>query len=190
MGRATPARKAEADGHLRSRRAATGIVLMFRKQLTREQYNVARMHGTERAFSHPYNNEKRSGIYRCLCCGEPLFHSETKFDSRTGWPSYYAPIDEAAVAEHEDNSLFTRLWMFVHVGTLAEKTVSKITVTAHPRRSKPARARLISSCAGRPRRGARTNCRPRVFCGVCGVLESVDFHESREFGKDSTMPNF
>lgn len=80
----------------------------WRQQLTKEQYYVTRMHGTERAFSHPYANEKRDGIYRCVSCGKPLFNSETKFDSGTGWPSFWAPAGEDAVSEHDDSSLFMR----------------------------------------------------------------------------------
>lgn len=80
----------------------------WRKQLTQEQYYVTRKHGTERAFTHPYNAEKRAGIYRCACCGVPLFASETKFDSGTGWPSFFAPISGEAIDEHEDTSLFMR----------------------------------------------------------------------------------
>lgn len=77
-------------------------------QLTPQQYMVTRQHGTEPAFSHPYHNDKREGIYRCICCGEPLFSSDTKFDSGTGWPSFFAPASENSTAEHEDNSLFMR----------------------------------------------------------------------------------
>lgn len=80
----------------------------WQAELTSSQYHVTRRHGTERAFSHPYNTEKAPGVYRCVCCGAPLFSSETKFDSGTGWPSFYAPVAEDAVSEHEDRSLFTR----------------------------------------------------------------------------------
>jgi peptide-methionine (R)-S-oxide reductase len=80
----------------------------WRKTLTPEEFRVTRQHGTERAFSHPYAQEKREGMYRCVCCGEPLFSSETKYDSGTGWPSFYAPADGGSVSEHEDRSLFTR----------------------------------------------------------------------------------
>lgn len=78
----------------------------WREQLTPEQYAVTRGHGTERAFTGPYWDEKRAGTYACICCGRPLFSSETKYDSGTGWPSFWAPIDETAISEHQDNSLF------------------------------------------------------------------------------------
>ncbi len=77
-------------------------------QLTPQQYTVTRLHGTEPAFSHPYHNDKREGMYSCICCGEPLFSSDTKFDSGSGWPSFFAPATEESIAEYEDNSLFMR----------------------------------------------------------------------------------
>lgn len=80
----------------------------WKHELTPEQYRVTRKHGTERPFSHPLNNEKREGTYTCICCGQPLFSSEAKFDSGTGWPSFFAPINEDAVSEREDRSLFMR----------------------------------------------------------------------------------
>src|ERR1043166_3987891 len=80
----------------------------WRAQLTPEQYRVARQHGTERPFTGPYWNEKRAGDYACVCCGAPLFSGATKYDSGTGWPSFYAPVDAQAVAEHEDRSWFAR----------------------------------------------------------------------------------
>lgn len=80
----------------------------WQEQLTPEQYYVTRQHGTERAFSHPYNAEKSNGTYNCICCGEPLFRSEAKFDSGTGWPSFYEPIGETAVSEHTDRSFFMK----------------------------------------------------------------------------------
>ena len=80
----------------------------WRAQLSDEQYRVARKHGTERPFSSPLNNEKRDGVFKCVCCGAPLFRSEAKFDSGTGWPSFTAPISQDAVDDHEDRSLFMR----------------------------------------------------------------------------------
>jgi peptide-methionine (R)-S-oxide reductase len=76
----------------------------WKEQLSPEQYQVARQCGTERAFSGKYWNTKDKGTYNCVCCGEPLFTSETKFDSGTGWPSFYEPVQEGAVATHTDKS--------------------------------------------------------------------------------------
>ena len=78
----------------------------WKKQLTPEQYNVARKHGTERAFSGLYHATKDPGTYECICCGQPLFSSEAKFDSGTGWPSYWQPISKDAVTEKKDRSWF------------------------------------------------------------------------------------
>ena len=80
----------------------------WRQQLTPKQYYVTREHGTERAFTGPYHDSKEDGIYRCVCCGAPLFKSDTKYDSGTGWPSFYQPIEKDAVTEKEDRSLFMR----------------------------------------------------------------------------------
>jgi peptide-methionine (R)-S-oxide reductase len=80
----------------------------WRDILTREQYHVTRQHGTERAFTGKYHDSKDGGTYVCICCGTPLFSSETKFDSGTGWPSFYAPLDDDAVDTREDNGLFMR----------------------------------------------------------------------------------
>jgi peptide-methionine (R)-S-oxide reductase len=80
----------------------------WKKLLTPEQFHVARQHGTERPFSSPLNREKRTGLFKCVCCGAPLFSSSTKFDSGTGWPSFWAPVDKTAVSENEDSSWLMR----------------------------------------------------------------------------------
>lgn len=79
----------------------------WKKLLTPEQYQVTRRHGTERAFTGAHWNTKAKGLYRCICCGAALFDSDTKFDSGTGWPSFWAPVEAAAVAEKEDRSFFS-----------------------------------------------------------------------------------
>jgi len=76
----------------------------WRKRLTAEQYRVTRQKGTERAFSGAYWKTKQDGVYRCVCCRQVLFDSKEKFDSGTGWPSFWQPSEEAAVVEHDDNS--------------------------------------------------------------------------------------
>ena len=76
----------------------------WREQLSPEQYRVTRQKGTERAFTGEYHNSKDAGVYTCVCCGTPLFDSETKFDSRTGWPSFYAPVADENVATEDDRS--------------------------------------------------------------------------------------
>lgn len=80
----------------------------WRELLTPEQFLVARRHGTERAFTHPYNAEKRAGTYACVCCSAPLFSSSAKFDSGTGWPSFFEPAQQDAVTERSERGLFTR----------------------------------------------------------------------------------
>ena len=80
----------------------------WRAQLSPEEYEVTRQHGTERAFSGRYWNAKEAGTYLCVCCGQPLFSSETKYDSGTGWPSFYEPVREDAVATKEDRGFFMR----------------------------------------------------------------------------------
>lgn len=80
----------------------------WRAALTPEQYAVTREHGTERAFTGRYWDEKASGTYACVCCGQPLFESDTKYDSGSGWPSFWQPIDPQAVERREDDSLFMR----------------------------------------------------------------------------------
>ena len=77
----------------------------WRQKLTPEEYRVLREKGTERAFTGEYWNNKEQGTYTCAACGEALFDSETKFESGSGWPSYYQPIDKGAVAEENDMSI-------------------------------------------------------------------------------------
>lgn len=78
----------------------------WRDQLTPEQYRVTRRAGTERAFTGQYHDSKTPGLYKCICCGQPLFSSQTKYDSGTGWPSFYAPVAAEAVATKEDRTLW------------------------------------------------------------------------------------
>lgn len=80
----------------------------WRQQLTPEQYEVTRRKATEPPFTGEYHDCKEEGVYQCMCCGNDLFDSETKFDSGTGWPSFYTPIAEENVTTEEDKSLFTR----------------------------------------------------------------------------------
>jgi peptide-methionine (R)-S-oxide reductase len=80
----------------------------WRQILTEEQYHVTRKHGTEPAFSSALYDRYEAGIYHCVCCGAALFDSQTKFDSGSGWPSFYAPMDQAPIGETEDNSFFMR----------------------------------------------------------------------------------
>ena len=80
----------------------------WRESLTPEQYRVLRKKGTEPAFSGVYNEEKGEGTYRCAGCGAALFSSDAKYDSGTGWPSFYEPVEGASVREEEDGGLFTR----------------------------------------------------------------------------------
>jgi peptide-methionine (R)-S-oxide reductase len=80
----------------------------WRAQLTPEQYRVTREKGTERAFSGAHWNTKDAGLYRCVACGAELFDADTKFDSGTGWPSFYAPVEPGAVATETDRSFGMR----------------------------------------------------------------------------------
>ena len=80
----------------------------WKKILTPEQYHITREQGTERAFTGEYWNNHESGMYRCVCCGAALFSSSAKFESGTGWPSFYAPISEENVSAEEDNSFWMR----------------------------------------------------------------------------------
>lgn len=77
----------------------------WRERLTPEQYHVAREKGTERAFTGKYHGHKAEGVYRCVACGNRLFSSETKYDSGTGWPSFWKPVDSKAVRKETDLSI-------------------------------------------------------------------------------------
>jgi peptide-methionine (R)-S-oxide reductase len=77
----------------------------WRAKLTPEQYHILREHGTERAFTGKYWNEHAAGVYKCAACGEPLFDAATKFESGTGWPSFYQPLAPDRVEERKDRSL-------------------------------------------------------------------------------------
>ena len=78
----------------------------WREQLDDIQFEVTRKHGTERAWTGKYAANKDPGIYKCVCCGQPLFDSKTKYESGTGWPSFFAPISEEAVGPTVDRSFF------------------------------------------------------------------------------------
>ena len=80
----------------------------WRAQLTPEQYRVTRRKGTEPAFTGEYHDCKQPGVYRCVCCGNALFDAATKFDSGTGWPSFWQPTSEQNVATEDDRSWFMR----------------------------------------------------------------------------------
>lgn len=76
----------------------------WRERLSPEQYQILRQAGTERAFTGKYEKNKESGLYKCAGCGQPLFSSDTKYDSGSGWPSYYQPVESASVEEITDKS--------------------------------------------------------------------------------------
>jgi peptide-methionine (R)-S-oxide reductase len=76
----------------------------WRAELTPDQYRVTREHGTERAFTSPFLDNKQTGTYTCVSCGKPLFRSETKYDSGSGWPSFYEPVEPGVVSEHADRT--------------------------------------------------------------------------------------
>ncbi|MBD1866290.1 peptide-methionine (R)-S-oxide reductase MsrB [Leptolyngbya sp. FACHB-541] len=80
----------------------------WQQQLTPEQFKVTRKKGTERAFTGEYHDNKKPGIYRCVCCNAELFSSDTKYDSGTGWPSFWAPSKEDNIGYEDDRALFMR----------------------------------------------------------------------------------
>jgi len=80
----------------------------WRKELSPEQYHILREKGTERAFTGEYAHTKTPGVYLCAACGQELFHSDTKYDSGSGWPSFYQPMDPDKVELHDDNSFGMR----------------------------------------------------------------------------------
>ncbi|MSP68174.1 MAG: peptide-methionine (R)-S-oxide reductase [Alphaproteobacteria bacterium] len=80
----------------------------WRQQLTPEQYQVCRRHGTERAFSGSHHNSKAAGTYHCVCCGQPLFRSDTKYESGSGWPSFWEPVAPDAVMQKDDHAFLMR----------------------------------------------------------------------------------
>jgi len=77
----------------------------WRERLTEDEFAICRRKGTERAFTGRYCDEKSEGLYRCTCCGEPLFESDTKYDSGSGWPSFWAPVSDEVIEEETDTSL-------------------------------------------------------------------------------------
>jgi peptide-methionine (R)-S-oxide reductase len=95
------------DGTIKGEETVSKVIKsdeVWREELTSDQYEVARRKGTERAFTGKYNKHYEKGIYKCVCCGTPLFSSETKFDSGTGWPSFTSHIAEVNVATETDNA--------------------------------------------------------------------------------------
>ncbi|MBN1517021.1 peptide-methionine (R)-S-oxide reductase MsrB [Candidatus Sumerlaeota bacterium] len=78
----------------------------WQEQLTPQQYEVTRKKGTERAFTGEYNDCKKAGVYRCVCCGNELFESDNKYNSGSGWPSFWRPASDDALERHEDRSQF------------------------------------------------------------------------------------
>jgi peptide-methionine (R)-S-oxide reductase len=106
---AAPAAAAEKGNHVHAAHGTEKVVKTdeeWKKILTPEQYQVLRKKGTERAFTGEYHDNHRKGVYVCAACGLPLFSSETKFESGTGWPSFWQPIDPKNVATETDRSFF------------------------------------------------------------------------------------
>ena len=77
----------------------------WKKSLSEDSYKVTRESGTERPYTGKYWDFNEQGVYKCICCNEPLFESQTKFDAGCGWPSFFVPMHDSAISEHEDNSL-------------------------------------------------------------------------------------
>jgi peptide-methionine (R)-S-oxide reductase len=94
----------EPEKYLKESRKVNKSEEEWKEQLTPEQYQVTRCGGTEAPFTGKYWDNKRAGMYRCVACGQPLFDSDTKFESGSGWPSFTAPADEASVEERPDTS--------------------------------------------------------------------------------------
>ncbi len=97
----------QSDARARREKKVVKTSVEWREQLTEEQYRVTRRKGTERAFTGAYWDNKEEGTYRCVCCGDPLFASDTKFESGTGWPSFFKPIAAGGIKEKEDRGFFT-----------------------------------------------------------------------------------
>ena len=88
----------------------------WQRELSPEEFRITRQKGTEPAFTGQYWNSKADGVYKCRCCGTPLFSSETKYDSGSGWPSFFRPIDQSNIEEHNDQSHgMTRTEVTCHV---------------------------------------------------------------------------
>tara|TARA_B100000902_G_C26596680_1_gene568444 strand:+ start:166 stop:558 length:393 start_codon:yes stop_codon:yes gene_type:complete len=77
----------------------------WKKSLPEDSYKVTRESGTERPYTGKYWDFNEQGVYKCICCNEPLFESQTKFDAGCGWPSFFVPMNDSVISEHEDNSL-------------------------------------------------------------------------------------
>ena len=77
----------------------------WKKSLSDDSYKVTRESGTERPYTGKYWDFNEQCVYKCICCNEPLFESQTKFDAGCGWPSFFVPMNDSAISEHEDNSL-------------------------------------------------------------------------------------
>ena len=103
-GQSQPKTKSQNQNPMNKEYPVVKTEAEWKQQLTPEQYEVTRKHGTERAYTGKYVDNHEKGDYKCVCCGNPLFTSETKFESGTGWPSFYKPMDNAGVGETKDSS--------------------------------------------------------------------------------------